>query len=74
MPRPLLLIFRDLVRRDPTPVASALPLSRALTCLQVDCVNSLTFPTADVVKTNGRSEEALEETSGSERDAHCFCG
>ena len=25
-------------------------------------MNSLTFPTADVVKTSGRSEEALEET------------
>ena len=55
-------------------VETAVLLARTLLCLQVDCVNSLTFPTADVVKTNGRSEEALEETPGSERDTHFFVG
>ena len=53
-----------------TSVVSALPLFRTLLCLQVDCVDSLTFPTADVVKTKGRNDEALEQTPGSERDTH----
>jgi len=36
-------------------VETAVLLARTLLCLQVDCVNSLTFPTADEVKTKGRS-------------------
>jgi len=57
-------VFRDLVGPDSPPVVSVFPLSKTLSGLQVNSVNSLTFPTADVVKTNGRNEEALEETSG----------